>query len=33
VEGAGVTAEILYGEDFEPGMEFRFGSLTLSERA
>jgi acyl dehydratase len=26
-----LAEETRYGEDFEPGMEFRFGSLTLSE--
>jgi acyl dehydratase len=26
------TGELLYGEDFRPGMEFAFGSVTLSEQ-
>jgi acyl dehydratase len=27
-----VGEELLYGEDFRPGMEFGFGSMTLSEQ-
>lgn len=26
-----MSGDLLYGEDFKPGMEFQFGSLTLTE--